>query len=170
MSVSGEQAPKNPAEVLYTIASHLPDQQGSDLAPETDAFVSQEPLEVFILKVHSRCNLACNYCYMYEKADQGWRQQPKIMSADTVIATANAISTHAQAHALPKVLAVIHGGEPLLAEKARPGFLQFLARTLRSAIETDQTKLQLGMQTNATLLTPEILDICREEGIQVGVS
>ena len=28
------------------------------------------------LKVHSRCDLAYDHCYMYEAADQGWRLQP----------------------------------------------------------------------------------------------
>jgi uncharacterized protein len=29
----------------------------------------------FIVKVHSRCDLSCDYCYMYEMADQSWRDQ-----------------------------------------------------------------------------------------------
>ena len=28
------------------------------------------PFRQFILKVHSRCNLSCSYCYVYEMADQ----------------------------------------------------------------------------------------------------
>ena len=31
------------------------------------------PFRQFILKVHSRCNLSCSYCYVYEMADQAWR-------------------------------------------------------------------------------------------------
>ena len=30
----------------------------------------------FLLKVHSRCNLACDYCYVYQHADQSWRTRP----------------------------------------------------------------------------------------------
>jgi tetratricopeptide (TPR) repeat protein len=29
------------------------------------------PLREFILKIHSRCDLSCHYCYMYQMADQG---------------------------------------------------------------------------------------------------
>ena len=39
------------------------------------------PFRQFILKVHSRCNLSCSYCYVYEMADQGWRGLPKRMSS-----------------------------------------------------------------------------------------
>jgi uncharacterized protein len=31
------------------------------------------PFQEFIVKIHSRCDLACDYCYMYEMADQSWR-------------------------------------------------------------------------------------------------
>ena len=37
----------------------------------------------FILKVHSRCNLACDYCYVYTSPDQSWRRRPSRMSRDT---------------------------------------------------------------------------------------
>lgn len=172
MKGSGEQVPKvsDGTQQLYTIALEPP----RDLVPPQDKppdgmgeFVSQEPFEVFIFKAHSRCNMACEYCFMYNAADQGWRTQPMIMSQDTIVSAAQAIDVHARTHSLEKVLAVIHGGEPLLAERAEPGFLRFLARTLRGSINA---KVLIGMQTNATLLTPEILDVCSEEGIIIGVS
>ena len=37
----------------------------------------------FLLKVASRCNLACDYCYMYEHTDQSWRKQPHMFSSET---------------------------------------------------------------------------------------
>lgn len=30
----------------------------------------------YVIKLHSRCNLACDHCYVYEHADQTWRQHP----------------------------------------------------------------------------------------------
>ena len=30
----------------------------------------------FILKIHSRCDLSCRHCYVYEMADQSWRERP----------------------------------------------------------------------------------------------
>ena len=37
------------------------------------------PLQ-FTLKVVSRCNLDCRYCYVYNGADDSWRKQPAVMS------------------------------------------------------------------------------------------
>ena len=31
------------------------------------------PLSQIVLKIHSRCDLACDHCYAYEAADQSWR-------------------------------------------------------------------------------------------------
>ena len=41
------------------------------------------PFREFVVKIHSRCDLACDYCYMYELADQTWRDRPRKMSDDT---------------------------------------------------------------------------------------
>ncbi|MEV2226882.1 hypothetical protein AB0E01_44690 [Nocardia vinacea] len=38
------------------------------------------PFVEFVVKIHSRCNLVCDYCYIYEMADQSWREQPNTMS------------------------------------------------------------------------------------------
>jgi uncharacterized protein len=28
------------------------------------------PFREFVIKIHSRCDLSCDYCYMYEMVDQ----------------------------------------------------------------------------------------------------
>lgn len=72
-------------------------------------------LSQFVVKVHSRCDLACDHCYVYEGADQGWLRQPKAMSAEVISRTAERIAEHASLHGLQTVQVVLHGGEPLLA-------------------------------------------------------
>src|SRR5277367_3351055 len=73
------------------------------------------PFREFIVKVHSRCDLSCDYCYMYEMADQSWRSQPRRVSAEIAEATALRIGEHARAHHLRDITLILHGGEPLLA-------------------------------------------------------
>ena len=73
------------------------------------------PLRQFVLKVHSRCDLACDHCYVYQSADQSWRDRPMAISDETIAWTAQRIAEHAKAHQLPAVQVVLHGGEPLLA-------------------------------------------------------
>src|SRR6267154_5234629 len=73
------------------------------------------PFQEFIVKIHSRCDLACDYCYMYEMADQSWRDRPRRMSDEIAAQTAMRIGEHARAHRLARISRVLHGGEPLLA-------------------------------------------------------
>jgi hypothetical protein len=61
------------------------------------------PFREFIVKVHSRCDLACDYCYMFEMADQSWRGQPKRLSTDTAETTAKRIGEHGSGFANPSV-------------------------------------------------------------------
>ncbi|MEU7755621.1 FxsB family cyclophane-forming radical SAM/SPASM peptide maturase [Micromonospora sp. NPDC049101] len=73
------------------------------------------PFRQFVVKLHSRCDLACDYCYVYTMADQRWRSRPRTMSAATLARTGERIGEHARRHRLGGVSVVLHGGEPLLA-------------------------------------------------------
>jgi uncharacterized protein len=124
------------------------------------------PFQQFVLKVHSRCNLACDYCYVYEMADQTWRSRPRVMAPRTVAKAAARIAEHALAHDLPRVRVVFHGGEPLLVGPER---LDRMATTLRAAMPAGVT-MDLGIQTNAVLLDEDSLPVLRRHGIGIGVS
>jgi uncharacterized protein len=124
------------------------------------------PFRQFLLKVHSRCNLSCDYCYVYEMADQGWRRQPGTMSAAVVAQAAARIAEHARAHELAEVRVILHGGEPLLAGRE---FFGHMAATFRREIGKG-TRLEFGMQTNGVLLDENFLGLLLESGIRVGVS
>jgi uncharacterized protein len=124
------------------------------------------PFQEFILKVHSRCDLSCRYCYMYEMADQSWRAQPKRMSRDTVGQACERIAEHAQNHGLPAVRLVLHGGEPLLAG---PDLLTFAVTRLRSVLGPGITG-NVVIQTNGVLLDAAYLKIFTDLDVKVGVS
>jgi uncharacterized protein len=116
------------------------------------------------MKVHSRCNLACTYCYVYEMADQGWSQLPKRMDPAIAEQAAERIGEHARTHGLSSVEVILHGGEPLLAG---PEWLADLAGSLRARVPA---QVNLGIQTNGTLLRPRMLETLRQLGVRVGVS
>ena len=124
------------------------------------------PIRQFVLKVHSRCNLACDYCYMYQMADQSWRQRPLRMSAETIGLAADRIGEHARRHRLSLVGIVLHGGEPLLAGEK---FFATAARRLRERLP-DGTAATLTVQSNGVLLRESLLDVLGEHGITVAVS
>lgn len=123
-------------------------------------------LREFVLKVHQRCNLACDYCYVYTMADQSWRDRPRTMRRDIWRAAARRIAEHATAHDLPHVRVVLHGGEPLLLGHRQ---LAALLTDLRAGMPAG-TRLSIGIQTNGVLLNDRTLGLLHEHQVSVGVS
>ena len=122
------------------------------------------PFRQFILKVHSRCNLSCSYCYVYEMADQAWRQLPKRMSEAVTRTTVQRIAEHVGRHNLASVDIILHGGEPLLAGAE---WLAGLATMLHDQVPA---RVNVAMQTNGTLLRRPVLEILKSAEIGIGVS
>lgn len=137
---------------------------------DVDAWKAQgwqpAPFRQFIVKLHSRCNLACGYCYVYEGADQTWRDQPVKMSAGLVSVVASRIAEHTRAHGLANVRVIFHGGEPLLA--GTDAVVDAFRKT-RAAVDAG-VRVDGWIQTNGTLLTDTSLDALEALGIRVGVS
>ena len=107
------------------------------------------PFRQFVLKICSRCDLACDHCYVYEYADQSWRGRPKVISDETVTKAAERIAEHARNHALAAVRIILHGGEPLLAGVTR---LRHICEILRYQVE-QVCELDLRIHTNGVLLS-----------------
>jgi len=124
------------------------------------------PFREFILKIHSRCNLSCDYCYMYEMADQSWRRQPRKMARPIVDRVATRIAEHARAKLLERVDVTLHGGEPLLAGVDH---LRYTIEAIRSAC-APEVEVSFNIQTNGILLDTPFLELFLEHGVQVGVS
>lgn len=121
------------------------------------------PLRTFILKVVNRCNIDCDYCYVFHGADQSWRELPVRMSLDVARAAARRIGEHAAAHGLAHVDVVLHGGEPLLAGTRHLGDV---LRILRDGAPS----VGFQLQTNGMLIDREWLDLFDRFGVRVGVS
>ena len=124
------------------------------------------PFRQFVLKVHSRCDLACDHCYVYEAADQSWRGRPMAIADEVISRTAQRIAEHAAAHALRSVQVVLHGGEPLLAGRAR---LRRVVTELHAALR-DVCRLDLRIHTNGVLLNEDLCELFAEHGVRVGIS
>jgi len=116
----------------------------------------------FVVKIHSRCNLACGYCYVYESADQGWRAQPRVMTEAVLTAACHQIAEHAGR----SVSLVFHGGEPLLAGADHLDRLAGIA----TRVLGPGRRLRLGLQTNGLLLDESVAEVCDRWGIRVAVS
>lgn len=118
----------------------------------------------FLIKIASRCNLACDYCYMYRHADQSWQSQPFLMSANHRKKLSIRLAEYVKFQQLNEILVIFHGGEPLLSG-------------IETIIETKKwirdsvplfCKVDFSLQTNGLLLTDEVL--CQLQLHNIGVS
>jgi uncharacterized protein len=124
------------------------------------------PFREFVVKIHSRCDLACDYCYMYELADQSWRDRPRRMSSEIAERTALRIGEHVRSHQIPSAVLIMHGGEPLLAGR------ELIADLVRATGEAvgPHVRLEILVQTNGVGLDNSYLELFRDLGVRVGVS
>ncbi|MGW4891468.1 FxsB family cyclophane-forming radical SAM/SPASM peptide maturase [Kitasatospora sp. NPDC004240] len=124
------------------------------------------PFTQFVVKVASRCDLACDHCYVYEHADASWITKPKVIGDAVLDRAAERIGEHAAAHRLRAVRLVLHGGEPLLAGRVT---IRHAAEAFRAALPPG-CALDLRIHTNGVLLTPAWCELFDELGVRVGVS
>ncbi len=124
------------------------------------------PFTTFVIKVVSRCNLNCSYCYMYNLADRTYRDQPSVMQVSTTIALADRIARHAQRHRQPYVHLILHGGEPLLMP--RKHFHRWM-RIVRETLTKRVTPL-FSMQSNGVLIDEDWIDSLVAERVGIGIS
>jgi uncharacterized protein len=135
-----------------------------DIAAVRAAGRQPVPFRQFIVKVHSRCNLSCSYCYVYEMADQAWRHMPKRMSQPVAAKAVERIAGHAEAHGLDSVDVILHGGEPLLAGA---DWLAGFVGSLRAQVPA---QVNVGVQTNGTLFSRPMLETLKSLRVSIGVS
>lgn len=120
-------------------------------------------IDTVLLKIASRCNINCSYCYVYQMGDDNWSRLEKLISEETIQATCSQLRSLAD-HQDRKFSLVLHGGEPLLLGSKR---LDSLFKKLRRELNEDYP---ISIQTNGVLLNQEILNICSEYRVSVAVS
>jgi len=120
----------------------------------------------FVLKVVSRCNLNCSYCYVYNKGDSTWRTRPVLMSEGVVDTAVNRIADWCERGGQSQVRVTFHGGEPLMAGRERfDGWCRSIRARLAGIAEVG-----FNVQTNGTLLDERWAELFLEHRIAVGVS
>lgn len=119
-----------------------------------------------LLKVASRCNLNCDYCYVYHHVDQSWRTQPHFMSEQVIVAFANRLNEYVTQSNLTTFSICFHGGEPLLFTADK---LSIAANTIRNLVDSS-CSLDFSIQTNGVLLTSASLTTLEEAEISVSLS
>ena len=118
-----------------------------------------------ILKVASRCNLSCSYCYVYHKADSTWKQQPALMSDQIFAVTIERVRQHCLFSRQRSVFIAFHGGEPCLI-----GARKFDAWCSEARQTLSNTAVSFAIQTNGTLIDWEWIRVFQKHRVSVGIS
>jgi len=119
-----------------------------------------------VLKVTERCNINCDYCYMFNMGNDDYKRLPKRIPDSTVQALVSFISDASRTNNIGLVRFIFHGGEPMLLPKKH---FRKVCQTLRSGV-ADKVRCEFGMQTNGTLVDPAWIDLFEELDLTPGVS
>ena len=124
--------------------------------------------DALIIKVASRCNLNCSYCFMYNLGDTTYKNQPKFMSSDTVDAILQKTKIYIQQFQKKQFSFIFHGGEPLLATKEF--YKSFISKANQLVKELNEVTFFYDIQTNGVLIDEEWLNLFKHLNIHPSIS
>lgn len=123
------------------------------------------PLQTLVLNVTNQCNLSCHYCYEFGEDKLATPEgKKKFMDWDTAKASLDYFFQDSRGREAVHI--TFFGGETLMNF---PLLRQAVAYA-RTEAERRQLALDFSLTTNATLLTPTIIDFLAENAIGVTVS
>lgn len=124
-------------------------------------------INTFFLRISARCNLDCDYCYVFKHRDSAWKNYPPVMTYETIISFCGRLKEYISSHkAIKDVNVVFHGGEPLVFGTNR---LLNTVDTINSEIG-NLACMHYSLQTNGTLLTKEFVSECSKRDIGLSLS
>lgn len=119
-----------------------------------------------IVKLASRCNINCTYCYMYNRGDDTYQDQPKIMTSQTIDLILEGVRMYAFLNGIDTFYFTLHGGEPLLAG---PEIVEAFVRKANQTL-APEIRPVFKIQTNGILINDEWCALFDRLNIHVGVS
>ena len=147
-------------------------------------------IDTVLLKVASRCNLDCTYCYVFNMGDDAWRWQPKRLEPAALGTVTSQLAGLLKRQARPFSV-VLHAA--LLIMKRMPGWETMVAKyatdissltnwgeplllgarrleELLSALRSELPGCGLHIQTNGLLLREDMVDVLVANEVGVSVS
>lgn len=118
-----------------------------------------------LVKVASRCNIDCSYCYWFR--DASVYNKPKLMSEEVLQRLLQRIEEHVVRHSLVDFPIILHGGEPLLW-----GIDNFhrIAEACDGISSRTGCDIPIAVTTNGVLIDDAWLDCFESRNIQVAIS
>ena len=132
--------------------------------PDTFAF-QEQPISQLLVKVASRCNIDCSYCYWFR--DAAVYDKPKLMSADVLHRLLQRIEEHVAEHSLIDFPIILHGGEPLLWGIENFHLIAEACEAISSRTGCD---IPIAVTTNGVLIDDEWLNCFEARNISVAIS
>lgn len=128
--------------------------------------MTNTPISTYLLiKLASRCNLACTYCYWFR--DEGVYRTPKLMTEIVEDALIERLATHIIRYGLKSFNCIFHGGEPLLFGIDR--FKKLIGKMEIVGKSTDCV-MEYSITTNGVLINEEWSAIFKYHSVRVAVS
>jgi uncharacterized protein len=132
--------------------------------PEPPAFADQ-PISQLLVKVATRCNIDCSYCYWFR--DASVYDKPKLMSDEVSQQLLRRIEEHVTGHGLVEFPIVLHGGEPLLW--GVDNFRRF-AEHCEAIMSRSGCDIPVAVTTNGLLIDEAWLDCFEAHDMSVAIS
>ena len=132
--------------------------------PGAAAFHDQ-PISQLLVKVASRCNIDCSYCYWFR--DAAVYDKPKLMSAEVLQRLLQRIEEHVVKHSLIDLPIILHGGEPLLWGVEN---FKHIAEACEAISSRTGCDIPIAVTTNGVLIDDEWLDCFEAHHISVAIS
>src|SRR5919199_597064 len=130
------------------------------------AALCEAPVFTFVLvKLASRCNINCTYCYWFRDAEV--YRKPPVLTREAEDAFCRRLEAHIDEFSLRHFMLIFHGGEPLLFPKHR--FVAFQEKLLDIEDRTG-CRIMRGVSTNGILIDQEWCDIFNRYDVSVSVS
>ncbi len=149
-------------EDLYS-ARALRDEQGYEEVIQQPP--DQFPLQTLVLNVTNQCNLSCQYCYEFGEDKVATPEgKPKFMDWDTAQASVDYLLRESAGRR--GVHITFFGGETLMNFP----LLKKVVDYARAEAEKSGVHIDFSLTTNATLLSPHIIEYLAENAIGVTVS
>jgi uncharacterized protein len=124
-----------------------------------------QPITQLLVKVATRCNIDCSYCYWFR--DASVYSKPKLMSSAVLQKLLQRIEEHVIRYGLVDFPIVLHGGEPLLW--GVENFHRFAGACEAISLRTG-CEIPVAVTTNGVLIDEKWLDCFEARSISVAIS
>jgi uncharacterized protein len=125
----------------------------------------QQPISQLLVKVATRCNIDCSYCYWFR--DASVYDKPKLMNEDVSRQLLLRMEEHIVRHDLAELPVVLHGGEPLLWGV---GNFHRFAENCAAITARTGCGIPIAVTTNGVLIDDGWLDCFGTHDISVAIS